>query len=394
MTKPLRVLSVCPGTLGYLDSYVSGTTLCYMTMGKNHGAHTTALCPARMWRARGGKIYPPFENHEHFQVIRKGDNDLRIEPEDYDYFLNQVTGRTFDIISDLNGTNREFTKILQDTFQIPAVLTVEQAGCRAGLPLDICDQYPPLTADWQSTIRQMSAVITWHINDINRLSVIGGGVVPVWHVYFGLDIPSSVRHLAFQNKNKGRASYVGSIFADPDHWKKSAELAEVVPLILEHTPVQEFYICGTCADSYAEPMINQLLLKYPGRVIYKDLKTDRESALRVIAESFFVYTPVGHNQIGCLPVEAWALRTPILMTNSTYIKDRITGMRPDRLTDIPARIEELYRSSELYRTIQDNGRRHYEAYFTPDAMAASYYKIFSSVADDWKQGISNRKEIA
>jgi hypothetical protein len=384
MAQPLRILSVSAGTLGFLDTYVSGTTLCYMAMGKNHGAHTTAICPARMWRARGGRVYPPFESHPHFEVIRKGDNDARIEPEDYGYFLEQLAGRTFDVLSDLNGTNLELTGLLQDEFQIPAVLTVEQAGSRAGLPVDACAAYPPLSADWQAILRQMSAVITWHINDIGRLAVIGGGIVPVHHVYFGLDMPASAQKLACEPKDREQACYIGSIFANPAHWKCSAELEQAVPLILEHTPIRKFCICGSCADGQAQPLIDRLVSRYPGRILYEDFKTDREAALAVLAQSFFVYTPVGHNQIGCLPVEAWALRTPILMTNSTYVEDRITGIRPAALDDIPDRIQELYRDGELYRTIQDNGRKHYEAHFTPNAMAAAYGWIFSGVAGAWK----------
>jgi hypothetical protein len=72
----------------------------------------------------------------------------------------------------------------------------------------------------------------------------------------------------------------------------------------------------------------------------------------------------------------------------------VTGIRPGSLSEIPVRIQELYRDADLYRVIQENGKRYYEARFTPEAMADAYHRVFTSVASVRGQYICPAGEVA
>ena len=377
----MNILSLSVGTLGYLKNYIAGTTKCYELMGSRHGAHTVNLSPQVLMKFKDGSKFPEYDNYGHLECIRKGDQ-LTINPKDYAWFIQELGQRRFDIISNLNGVNLDFTKYLKNHFKIPCVFTFEQAGARAGLSLNSSSAEvvsKNSNHDWLQILDIADGVITWHINDIPRLEQIGMSKVNVFHAKYALVLSEKYRDLRRMSKKRHQAAFVGSVIGARDHWKRCWEMEEVIPILIEQTPVKQFIICGTIVDEEAQKMICRLQRKYPNQVKHVCYPADRHSSEQVIAESFFIYTPIGGNQIGSVPVECWALGTPIMITGSDFGTDGIDCIRPKNLLEIKQKVCNLYEKASLYSRLQDRGKKRYELEFAPEIMADTYFNIFKNI---------------
>ena len=371
----LDILVLAPGTLGRLGNYVSGSTLFLEELCAAHGDRVTVLSPERLWRNRGGAVYPRYERSGGFEIMRKGLDDSHVLAEDYAYFLERLEGRRFDVLLDLNDTTPEFRRILARTFDLPVILTVEQAGARAGLPLS--PGHPgegALSKSWRHVLDEVDAVVTWHINDIPRLGRIGDNRVPVHHIYYAVGLLRSVEEYAALPRDRFQGCCVGSLYAEPTHWKRSHELEAAVPLILERTPVREFLICGPAADAEASAMLDRIKARHGDRVRHIFLPGDRDASIAEIAKSGFLYNPIGGNQIGSTPVEAWATGTPLILTGSTF-GEHLRDCVQCGLDDLPLWVNRLYEDKKLLRRITTQGKRNYEASFSPQGMARGYRDV-------------------
>jgi glycosyltransferase involved in cell wall biosynthesis len=380
----MKILSLSVGTLGYLKNYVSGTTLCYELMGSRHGAHTVNLSPEVFLKFKDGSKYPEYDNYGHLECIRKGEH-IWIDSDDYCWFLQRIANRQFDIISNLNGVNLDLTKFLKEQLNIPCVFTFEQAGARAGYPLyntstEVISE--KAHQEWSRILDLADGIITWHINDIPRLEQIGASKIDVYHAKYALVLSDRFQELKTLPKKRDQAAFVGSIIGARGHWKRCWEIAEVVPFLLEQTPVEQFIICGTIVDREGREIVCQLQNRYPDQVRHVCFPSDKSASEKVITESYFVYTPIGGNQIGSVPVECWALETPILLTGSDFGTDGIDCIRPEGLPDMSQKICELYKNAKLYQRIQANGRKRYGSEFTPEIMADRYFAIFEEIRNN------------
>ncbi len=385
MKTTMNILSLSVGTLGYLKNYVSSTTRCYELMGSRHGTHTVNLSPEIFLKFKDGSRYPEYDNYGHLECIRKGEN-IWIDPDDYAWFLQRIGKRQFDMISNLNGVNLDLTRYLKDQLKIPCVFTFEQAGARAGYPLhnnskDVISE--KMHQAWLQVLDLADGIITWHINDIARLEQIGASKVNVYHTKYALVLSDQYRALRVLPKKRNQAAFVGSFIGARNHWKRCWEIAEVVPLLIEQTPVEQFIICGTIVDPEGQEIVCQLRNRYPDQVRHVCYPSDKSASEQVIAESYFVYTPIGGNQIGSVPVECWALETPLLLTGSDFGTDGIDCIRPEGLFSITQKICELHKNAQRYQRIQANGRKRYESEFTPEVMADSYFAIFENIRNSY-----------
>lgn len=383
--RGLRLLVLAPGTLGRLGNYVSGTTLFLEYLCEQYNDRVTVLSPERLWRNRGGAIFPRFEKNGHFEIFRKGLHDHCVLPEDFDYFLKKLKGRSFDVLLDMNDTCPEFRRMLVAKYHIPVVLTVEQAGVRAGLPLS--PQFPQegiLSPEWHSTLSEVDAVVTWHINDIQRLEQIGDGKVPVYHIYYAVGLLRPMEAYDQLPETPLRGCSVGSLYADPGHWKRSWELEPALEILFDSTPLQEFLICGPTADKASEQMVSRLKKRYPNRIVHCFYPGDRDAAIAEIAKSAFLYNPIGGNQIGSTPVEAWATGTPLLLTGSTFGR-HLENCIHCSMEDLPIWVNRIFKDELFVKKITSNGRKNYQRYFSPESMANAYRKIITDCLDNIEQ---------
>lgn len=373
--KGLSVLVLAPGTLGRLGNYVSGTTLLLEELCAQYDDRVTVLSPERLWRNRGGAVYPKYECAGNFEIYRKGLDDGGVLPKDYDYLLNRIDGRSFDVLLDMNDTNPEFRRVLVETFGCPVILTVEQAGARAGLPLSPKNpEEGTLSSEWKGLLDEVDAVVTWHINDIPRLNFIGNHRVPVHHIYYAVGLLRSPEEYGRLARNPLRGCCVGSLYGEANHWKRSWELEQALKLLFDRTPLKDFLICGPAADTEAEAMLARIKQQYGSCVKHIFLPGDRDASIAEIAKSAFLYNPIGGNQIGSTPVEAWATGTPLILTGShfgTHQKDCVQCT----VGDLPVWVNRLVEDEDFVRHITTRGRINYARYFSPDGMARRYRDV-------------------
>lgn len=371
------LLVLAPGTLGRLGEYVSGTTLFLEYLCEACGCTATALTPERLWRNRGGMVFPRRSFSGGLEILRKGLDDSRIHEEDYEYFLQRLEGRQYDVLLDMNGTNPEFRDILVEKFDVPVILTVEQAGVRAGLSLEPSPSEETVSEEWKKTLDRIDAVVSWHLNDMNRLDVIGDGSVPAHHVFYAVGLMRSRDEYISLPRNMKRACCVGSLYANRSHWKRSYELEQAVRLVLDNTPIEEFLICGFPADREAEDMLERLKARHGNKVRHVFHPGDRDASIREIAQSSFLYNPIGGNQIGSTPVEAWATETPLILTGSDFGNHLEDSILCKDIEQLPHWINLLHSDSTLRSRIVANGSKRYDQSFTAKGMALNYLRVIN-----------------
>lgn len=366
-----RILALFPGTIGYLDNYVAATTILLQTLCDDYGCEVTAIAPEAFWRVPG-RLYPRVSEHGALKIFRKGGNPQHILPEDHQYFLDVLQGETFDIFWDFNDTSPTFRRKIIQKFDTPVLLTVERAGERLK------------RARWHQTIKEVQGVVTWLRDDIPRLEEIGAGLAPARHITFGLHIMGGLDDYAAKPRNPRQGCTVGSLAADGTHWKRSWELEQAIPLLLEQTPLETFVICGRTLDAEADAMVKRLLQKYPTKVQYVHFPADKIASVSLMAQSAFHYTPIGGGQIGSAPIEALATGTPLLST-ALRLGEHMHESLHCTLDDLSYWVNRLFDEPFLWQTLSKKGKHLYEKEFTVHAMAEKYHEFSLSIIKETHQ---------
>jgi hypothetical protein len=86
----------------------------------------------------------------------------------------------------------------------------------------------------------------------------------------------------------------------------------------------------------------------------------RVEALRLIASSYYAYTPVARGGWGFIG-DCWSVRTPITMThNDNYVTNEVNAMVAEDYDSLIQNINRLYDEPELYKRLQTKGNEESE----------------------------------
>ena len=166
--------------------------------------------------------------------------------------------------------------------------------------------------------------------------------------------------------NSNRMIFVGSF----DKHKNLQELELTIPLILENTPIDEFYIIGTGEDLN---IINNLKLRYPNNIKHF-ISLSRDECLNLINCSFLSYSPATRGGWGFIG-DSFATKTPILITHNHYgFNDYIDSIvtSPSQIVN---RVNELYSNRELYNKISMGGYDRFINIHSSEGVGKKYIRI-------------------
>lgn len=283
-----------------------------------------------------------------------------------------------DLIFCSQQLNMPLAKRLKIDFKIPVVLLVEFAkdpvlllGKRRAY-LGIKSLAKPIAAlYWRWLCHLSEAVITCNPGDrqyLTKLASLGGK--PVYFVGWCNQVPEDANRNDLM-RIAGRGIYAGSLLKHS--FKNSDELLSTIPMILEHTPTQEFIIIG---NGVLSESIEKMVRQWSGRLRHiKELT--RSEVWNLIASSFYAYTPVKAGGWGFIG-DSWTSQTPLVITHNgyefTHGQDAILA-DPEKIYET---INELYRNKQIYTEIQKGGYNRYQAFHTAKQVAAQYYKIFEN----------------
>jgi glycosyltransferase involved in cell wall biosynthesis len=146
--------------------------------------------------------------------------------------------------------------------------------------------------------------------------------------------------------------YIGSLYP----FKNTQEFELAIPRILEVTPTKEFVVVGPGPHA---TIIKELQKKTSGLVRYIP-ELPREEALRLIASSYYAFTPVKRGGWGFIG-DCWSMGTPIVMTqNDCYVTNGVNSLVATSLDDLVRSINRLYEEPELYEKLKQNGYQESE----------------------------------
>jgi len=265
-----------------------------------------------------------------------------------------------DIIFCSQELNMRVAVLLQKHLNLPIVLLVEDAGrifsgeeygqrIRTNLLFRLLG-IPVGRKFWLWLCDNASALITCHPRDkliLDRLSECGKPIFYLpWPTYVPIDFkPSSSR-------KHSRGVYIGSLYP----FKNTQEFEWTLPRILRETPTKEFVVVG--------PGPHAKMVKHLNRITSGSVKYIQElpriDALRLIASSYYAYTPVARGGWGFIG-DCWSVRTPIVMShNDNYVMNEVNAMVAENYDSLIHNINRLYDEPELYKRLQMKGSEESE----------------------------------
>jgi len=168
---------------------------------------------------------------------------------------------------------------------------------------------------------------------------------------------------------RGRAVFIGAF----DDHKNLIEFKTTLPILLNNTPLNEFYFIGDGKNSF---IVDELVSKYPNNIFHiKSLS--RESCLEYIMSSFFCYSPATRGGWGFIG-DTWATKTPLVVSSNHYdFKDRVDSIVVN-IDEIAIRVNELYNDSSLYNVLSSGGYSRYLQYHSIESIGKAYSRVISS----------------
>jgi glycosyltransferase involved in cell wall biosynthesis len=159
--------------------------------------------------------------------------------------------------------------------------------------------------------------------------------------------------------------FIGSF----DRHKNLVEFLETIPLILQNTNIDKFYIIGDGEDLF---VVNNLKKLYPTKIIHiKSL--DRENCLKFIKSAFFSYSPAIRGGWGFIG-DSWAVGTPLVVTHNHYdFNDGDDSIVADK-SNIAERINQLH-DSTYYKSISSGGFSRYKNEHSAVSVGQKYLNI-------------------
>jgi glycosyltransferase involved in cell wall biosynthesis len=263
--------------------------------------------------------------------------------------------------------------ILQKYFKVPIVLLVENAGRvysgevyskKQNILLDMVG-IPSRHKFWYWLCRHSDTIITCHPHDQQIIKRISCSGINIRYLPWPTSIPTNFQVPASRNRTRG--IYVGSLYP----FKNTQEFQLAIPRILEATPAKEFVIVGPGPHA---AIIKKLQKTFSGLKYIPELP--RSQALRLIASSYFAYTPVVKGGWGFIG-DCWSMRTPIVMThNDSYVQDGNNSLLANNVDDLVRNINRLYEEPDLYEKLQANGYQS-SAEREASVVGDTLYDIFS-----------------
>jgi glycosyltransferase involved in cell wall biosynthesis len=282
-----------------------------------------------------------------------------------------------DIIFCSQELNIRLAMALKRLLKKPIVLLVEDAGSissgnsyyrlRDRVMLGFCG-IPSGANLWSWLSIRTSAIITCHPRDRFSLRELSEHGKPVFYVPWPLRI--SEDFVPPVSRNKDQALYIGSLYP----FKNTQEFAHTLPRILSETQTRKFVVVGP--GPHAE-IIKKLEKETKGAVKYIPELSHKE-ALRLIAGSYYAYTPVIKGGWGFIG-DCWITKTPVVMShNDGYVVKGVNALVCESEDSLIENINQLYVKSELYNRLQNGGYAE-SLKRGPDVVSAQLLDIFTRV---------------
>jgi hypothetical protein len=278
--------------------------------------------------------------------------------------------------------NIRFATMLQKRLNKPIILLVEDAGkifsgeayqdFKSNILFRLL-RVPRGKLFWPWLCKKADAIVTCHPRDNQNLEQLSGCGKPVSFVPWPTYIPDDFEPPISRKLDRG--VYIGSLFP----FKNTQEFEYTLPRIVSETPTKEFIVVGP--GPHAE-IIKKLEKETSGAVKYIP-ELPRTEALRLIASSYYAYTPVAKGGWGFIG-DCWSVKTPIVMThNDDYVTNGVNALVSENADSLIENINRLYNDDILYRKIQARETEESRIRST-ELVSVSLYELF-------KKNIEERK---
>ena len=367
----MNVLCIYPG----MDKQVNDNA--YMLIRLREKGVKLAIVASRSMGLKGEGNLPAYENMDGIDIYRLYENlqDMFLFPrKGLKKILEVVEDLEPDLIFCSQELNMRLALLIQKTVKKPIVLLVEDAGrifsgeahssqkIRGAMFLFGIPSGPNF---WPWLCEKANALITCSPSDQQNLAQLSKHNRPVFYLPWPSYMPSDLECVS--TKEKGRGVYVGSLYP----FKNTQEFEKTIPLILEKTRTEQFVVVGTGPHA---PIIKNLELKHGGAIRSID-HLSRTEALRLIANSYYAYSPVKIGGWGFIG-DCWSAGTPIVMThNDDYVTDEVNALVAKDGFSLVKVINRLYGDAEIYEKLQTNGYKEYEKR-KADVVGDELYNIF------------------
>jgi glycosyltransferase involved in cell wall biosynthesis len=282
-----------------------------------------------------------------------------------------------DVILCSQEYNMRLALLLREQQDVPIVLVTEyggdladgvKRGRRARTFLPLLGVPARGKRFWAWLCQNSAAVITAYPGDGAREEELSGYGSPVYHVPWCNELPV---YRPVERREPSRAAYVGTF----SRKKNTQEFGVTIPLILEHTPVEEFIAVGSGDIG----VVNKLVKQYGPRMRHV-AGLSRRAALELLSGCYFAYTPVKRGGWGFIG-DCWGTRTPLVVTHNDYqLNDGMDAVVVSSSHDIPQAVMRLYKDEDLYKTLQEQGFCRHKAH-TARAVGDQYRQVLREAVD-------------
>jgi len=217
---------------------------------------------------------------------------------------------------------------------------------------------------WSWLCEKSDALITCNPADQHFLDVLSMHGKPVFYLPWPAHVPAELEK---EKKNKKVGIYAGSL-----HPSKNIQVFEwVIPRILRETPTERFTIIGTGS---LVKIIKKLIQRFPDAIRYYP-QLPRAEVLRLIASSYYGYSPCGPGIGYGFIADCWGAGTPILLNYSVSNSRQVNVAVANNEDDLIRIINRLYADFKFYKKLQNFGYNEYEKR-SAKVVAHELYEIF------------------
>jgi len=316
-----------------------------------------AIIASRSLGLKGTGQLPSYENMDDVPIYRPYEKplDIFLFPRRKLNEILQIASRLKpDLIFCSQELNIRLALILKKYLEVPIVLLVEDAGrIYSGEAYDSMKiriimrlfGIPTGQSLWSWLSKKVSTLITCHPRDVQILDKLSQHGKQVYYLPWPTYTPENFKFP--HSRKKYRGIYVGSLYP----FKNTQEFEWTLPQILRETYTKEFIVVGPGPHA---KIIKKLEQDTHGAVKYiKELP--REEALRLIASSYYAYTPIIKGGWGFIG-DCWSMKTPIVMThNDDYVTNNVNALVVKDVDALTQNINRLFEEPEFFRRLQKNG---------------------------------------
>ena len=165
---------------------------------------------------------------------------------------------------------------------------------------------------------------------------------------------------------KGRAVFIGAF----DHHKNLKEFLSTIPLLIQNTPVEEFYIVGTGENLN---VINKLKESFPNNIKHI-VSLSRNECLDLIQSSYFSYSPAVRGGWGFIG-DSWSTKTPVVVTHNHYdFQDGVDSIvtTPDQIVE---KVNKLYNDRDFFAGVSLGGYKRFLENHTAKAVGQKFLNM-------------------